>query len=298
MQFTINVSIVLSILSLTQSISGHAFIYNARGNSEPSCIGWALGYHKNTPRGKGDQLPFQRDVAVFKNPAVPKYGKKRDYLTDGCGLNLYNINRYQEVKDPARYKKSGGKKNDWYYKTKYVSQKPFINIAKEVGKMAQEDKIPKASQGGWISFTTFQINDDGAGPFRCKLDTAGDATKWSGWLKVTDQAPGQKKYYSVYKKGNQKAHSVKVKLPNSFTCKGSYYGFDNVCILRCENFAKNGPFGGCIPFQQTDGLVKPKPVKPVLPPVEEDDDETDYDSADSYEETPDVNPEDKDIYDY
>ncbi|KAF3147179.1 hypothetical protein TWF703_000019 [Orbilia oligospora] len=63
--------------------------------------------------------------------------------------------------------------------------------------------IPKVTAGGNLNVMNYQINLDGAGPF-----------KWS-------------------------------------------FGAKDICIVRCENNADNGPFGGCIPVQQIRPVKKP-----------------------------------------
>ncbi|KAF3150320.1 hypothetical protein TWF569_004710 [Orbilia oligospora] len=53
-----------------------------------------------------------------------------------------------------------------------------------------------------------------------------------------------------------------VTIPKNIKCNGSYEGKKNICMLRCENYALNGPFGGCLPFQ----LIPPEPQAPPPPP--------------------------------
>lgn len=38
-------------------------------------------------------------------------------------------------------------------------------------------------------------------------------------------------------------------MPADQTCTGSVAGQDNVCLVRCENTANAGPFGGVVPVQ-------------------------------------------------
>jgi hypothetical protein len=38
-------------------------------------------------------------------------------------------------------------------------------------------------------------------------------------------------------------------IPASQSCTGAVAGQDNVCLVRCQNDARAGPFGGVIPVQ-------------------------------------------------
>jgi hypothetical protein len=33
------------------------------------------------------------------------------------------------------------------------------------------------------------------------------------------------------------------------TCTGTMAGMEGVCMVRCDNAARAGPFGGCVPVQ-------------------------------------------------
>ncbi|KAF3919204.1 hypothetical protein AA313_de0202293 [Arthrobotrys entomopaga] len=203
-------------------------------------------------------MPYQRDVPVFSNPAVPCVKSKwrtacakREYLNTGCGLNTYFIDKYESTNpDPKKpWSKSGGKKPEWYYMAKYSDKKAFIPVTSEVTRMVARKSLPKATAGGWLKMMVHQINDDGAGPYRCRIDYNGNGDKWSKWIAVTKNVPGTKKSWSWWKAGDGKNYPLNVKIPAGAQCSGKYGGQSNICIIRCENWAKNGPFGGCIPFQ-------------------------------------------------
>ena len=42
-------------------------------------------------------------------------------------------------------------------------------------------------------------------------------------------------------------------IPASQTCTGEVAGQDNVCLVRCKNAARAGPFGGVVPVQLASG---------------------------------------------
>ncbi|KAK6496646.1 hypothetical protein TWF481_001637 [Arthrobotrys musiformis] len=299
MKFTLLTSSAIALTTLIPSISAHAFIYWAAGDADPSVHGWALGYRTTTPANGQGQLPFQRDVAVFSNPAVPcKKGKwrktceHREYLRTGCGISLFSINRYHESYSPNKdkpYKKSGGKKNEWYYMTKYVSNKPFIPIVSEVQKMVNSNSLPQVSTGGYLVMKIHQINADGAGPYECFIDYSGSAGQWTRKLAVQWQVKftGKK---STNNYGSLKNQQLRVKLPDDMNCSGSYGGKNNICMVRCQNSAPNGPFGGCVPIQQAQAPEEaqdeiPNQETPDPPPQTNQNDADDYNGADNVQES-------------
>ncbi|RKF54559.1 EKA-like protein [Golovinomyces cichoracearum] len=62
----------------------------------------------------------------------------------------------------------------------------------QVTKMVQDSKsMPMISQGGMVMMTLHQVNGDGAGPYKCMIDSTGTGT--GGWtdMKVTTNVPGK-----------------------------------------------------------------------------------------------------------
>lgn len=43
---------------------------------------------------------------------------------------------------------------------------------------------------------------------------------------------------------------LNVQMPANLQCTGTVGGMNNVCMVRCQNQALAGPFGGCVPVQQ------------------------------------------------
>ena len=44
---------------------------------------------------------------------------------------------------------------------------------------------------------------------------------------------------------------LNVQVPQDATCTGNVAGQNNVCLVRCNNAARAGPFGGCVAVQMT-----------------------------------------------
>ncbi|KAF3923099.1 hypothetical protein ABW20_dc0106504 [Dactylellina cionopaga] len=258
-------------------VSAHLRIFDAYGDANPGVHGTGLAYEPGIPQnGKGDVVNFQFDTTVFSSPAVPAtdpaspYKKlKRQYLAQGCGGTLSNIHFYW-LNQPKHYTPyPAGHALTWPHRLIHFFMRPFdpqtfTQVQSRTQQAALTGKIVKVKPGGWINIGFYQVNADGAGPFKCKIDYSGTGTKFQAWLapNMVTQPPSQGPY-GIYAWGAGKQHRFQVKLPPNLPCAATYAKTTNVCILRCENPAVNGPFGGCIPFQVILPPPPPKP-KPVV----------------------------------
>jgi hypothetical protein len=104
--------------------------------------------------------------------------------------------------------------------------------------------LPQISQGGSIMMTLHQVNGDGAGPYSCAINADGTASNWQT-IDVTTQVAGKNS------RSNAKAVDLPLKaaIPAGQTCTGTVAGQNNVCMVKCQNAARAGPFGGCVPVQ-------------------------------------------------
>ncbi|KAK6533792.1 hypothetical protein TWF694_002721 [Orbilia ellipsospora] len=278
------------ILALTPEIAGHAIPYNIIGDADISVSSYILGIHTSTPRTGTTQLPFQRDIAVFKNPVVPatkwsKWWKKpRTYWANGCGANIWDQNIYYSTAAATKKqyaKATAAQKNYWYYQ---MPAKKMIDWKGITTTYAQTNRIIKVSPGGWIRMMVHQLNGDGAGPYKCKISSTGEPSGWNaGWIQPTgaNNVPGTAKSYSNRVAGTLQDFPLTVDIPANLKCSGSYAGMNNICMMRCENYAINGPFGGCVPFQL---VTQTAPAPP--PPAATGDNIGDTPQADSYTISP------------
>jgi hypothetical protein len=110
--------------------------------------------------------------------------------------------------------------------------------------------LPQVSAGGEISMTLHQVNGDGAGPYTCQIDSAGDGSAFVD-MQVTTQVAGKNS------RSNAKAVDLPLKaaIPAGQTCAGNVAGQANVCMVRCMNAARAGPFGGCVPVQMANAAA-------------------------------------------
>lgn len=109
--------------------------------------------------------------------------------------------------------------------------------------------LPQVSPGGEISMTVHQVNGDGAGPYTCMIDATGTGTQWTT-MQVTTNIDGNRRG----RNNDQEMMDLPLAaaIPAGQTCTGTVAGQENVCMVRCENPARAGPFGGCVPVQMVN----------------------------------------------
>ncbi|KAF3926354.1 hypothetical protein AA313_de0202355 [Arthrobotrys entomopaga] len=274
-ELKISPAVAVAILAGVSQVSAHCRFLQVVGSTSPGIKGGALGHLYQFAVKKGNtQYPYQWDTTVFSNPPVPPcctspYKKtKRVWEAQGCGADLHNVFDYWSKRNPKAVTPAGKKGTAlWNYRNYNFFQRPlilgaYIQTDVELKKNAAAGRIAKVKCGGTLTISVYQVNSDGAGPFRCRIDSSGTGNHFTGWLPEVDyviQPPGTKASYSVNHGSSSASHNLRVKIPLGTKCRGTVGKYKNVCIMRCENYAKNGPFGGCIPFQ----LDVPPPPKPV-----------------------------------
>ncbi|KAF3915764.1 hypothetical protein ABW20_dc0105828 [Dactylellina cionopaga] len=330
---------VVVIISLIPSISGHCLFTSAAGDrSETVNDGkWtrALGWRPEPDRKSGYQFSGQWDIPIFATTAVPwaepictntqccqkkncwssgyYTNPGRSYNPSGCGITLHHLVQYWEVgggkaahyydiQQQPDYSKETQAQN-WDRNVRFYQQPvpsgAWVDPFWETWQFAQKGWITQASAGGYVRMNMHMVNDDGAGPFRCKIDMTakadrgGNEADWDGWLEVNQTAVLQEDPSVVATRGrgvvaiHQPADYIMyANLPKNLDCKGSTLDgkITDLCMIRCENPASNGPFGGCIFFQQyrppkkesykpKPQLQKPKPTRPKMPKGYKDDTE-------------------------
>ncbi|KAH7030592.1 uncharacterized protein B0I36DRAFT_373844 [Microdochium trichocladiopsis] len=110
--------------------------------------------------------------------------------------------------------------------------------------------LPQVSAGGSLTMTLHQVNADGAGPYTCMIDATGTGTNWTP-ITVTTNVEGDQRGRN--RDGQVQDHPLIAAIPAGQTCTGTVAGQSNVCMVRCENPARAGPFGGCVPVQLAAG---------------------------------------------
>ncbi|KAF2415658.1 hypothetical protein EJ08DRAFT_666844 [Tothia fuscella] len=124
---------------------------------------------------------------------------------------------------------------------------------------ANGGQLPQVSAGGSIDMTLHQVNGDGAGPYSCMINADGTGADWQA-IDVTTQVEGTR--------SNNRANAMtdlplSAAIPAGQTCTGNVAGQQNVCMVRCQNTARAGPFGGCVPVQMVAGAGAAAPAAPA-----------------------------------
>ncbi|KAI1103894.1 hypothetical protein F4804DRAFT_342183 [Jackrogersella minutella] len=107
------------------------------------------------------------------------------------------------------------------------------------------DQLPQITAGGQVKMTLHQVNADGAGPYTCMINDDGTGANWDD-IEVTQTPPGKN---SRDNDGNETDFPLTAAIPADQTCTGTVAGQDNTCLVRCQNGARAGPFGGVVPVQ-------------------------------------------------
>ncbi|KAF3279812.1 hypothetical protein TWF970_003839 [Orbilia oligospora] len=127
-----------------------------------------------------------------------------------------------------------------------------LQPARVAAAQAGRGEIAQAKAGGQLFMVLHQVNGDGNGPFTCAINTDGSAKRGSfKKIDIAKQVPGQNPELNAVSATN---HPLIVNLPANLECTGTFGNKDKVCIIRCQNFAINGPFGSCAAFQLVEEL--------------------------------------------
>ncbi|KAK6499398.1 hypothetical protein TWF506_004025 [Arthrobotrys conoides] len=279
---TLFTAATVALVSFTDLASGHVVFIDAWGSTKPAIHGHGLGYGYFTPRKGTHLVPFQRDVAVFDQRVVHHWLNKKPMAT-GCGCSVQSSANWYEKNNKSLWKSKG----NWLF-SEITPAGAFINVKNHVdylstleakgstrtciatGRKGLKNGIPKVAAGKTLTIIAYQVNLDGGGPFDCMIDYKGTGQSWTKKLAVSscrvngklydksNNCPGDpKSSFSWHTVG--KRLRFQIALPADMNCRGKYGAkgkVENICIVRCQNRAANGPFGGCVPIQQVRPTVK------------------------------------------
>lgn len=128
-------------------------------------------------------------------------------------------------------------------------------VAKAAGAGAASG-LPTTADDGSITMTFHQVNQDGAGPLTAAIDATSGGTDPAAFkdAQVMQNVPGIG--IGGLSAASTMDFPVKVAMPQGMTCSGSVGGASNVCIVRMQNAALAGPFGGSAAFTQSTAAKK------------------------------------------
>jgi len=198
----------------------------------------ALGRTKNGP------VDADKAIAVFMGSANAPTKRQLDEilngLTGGAGANKGGAAANAGADAKGQKTASGAMEQ---------------GVSRAAGQGASSG-LPTTSDSGEISMTFHQVNQDGAGPLTAQIDATSGGKDPAAFkdAKVTQNVPG------IGIGGLSAAATtdfpVKVQMPAGMTCSGSAGGASNVCVVRLQNAALAGPFGGSAAFTQSTAAKK------------------------------------------
>ncbi|KAM3503711.1 hypothetical protein MY10362_004026 [Beauveria mimosiformis] len=122
------------------------------------------------------------------------------------------------------------------------------NLESGMSKIMAEtgDTLPQVTPGGQLTMTLHQVNSDGAGPYQCMINADGTGTTWEN-IQVSQNVEGNQRGRN--RQGSATDHPLVADIPANQQCTGTAGGQTGVCLVRCQNPANAGPFGGVVPVQ-------------------------------------------------
>ncbi|KAK2028389.1 hypothetical protein LX32DRAFT_590816 [Colletotrichum zoysiae] len=164
-------------------------------------------------------------MAIGVNPDTPRDGTRaQPFQTDSTRFKGPNADTFGQT--------TGGGENDLEAGTKAI--------------MAMTgDMLPQVTPGSTLEMTVHQVNADGGGPYDCMINADATGASWTN-IDVPVTIPGQN---SRNRAGAMTDYPLKAAIPADQTCTGTVAGQSNVCLVRCQNAARAGPFGGIVPVQ-------------------------------------------------
>ncbi|AEO66772.1 uncharacterized protein THITE_16657, partial [Thermothielavioides terrestris NRRL 8126] len=105
--------------------------------------------------------------------------------------------------------------------------------------------LPQITPGGTVNMTLHQVNADGAGPYTCMINADATAQSWTN-IQVIQNVPGRNSRNAA---GSKTDFPLTASIPAGQACTGTVAGQTGVCLVRCQNGARAGPFGGVVPVQ-------------------------------------------------
>ncbi|KAI6250373.1 hypothetical protein HI914_01073 [Erysiphe necator] len=261
-------SIILIAAYAVTNVLSHGVIDSVTGANKVQMPG--LGVIDDTPRdcasprcGSEADTSIIRDRELGTNKASalgrtqgggPVDASKMVALFMGSGGNSTATKKAREVHAANMMRRSlAVRAANGGTKTPKGSKETGVKAAAGAG---ASSGLPTAADDGTVTMNFHQVNQDGAGPLTAMVDGTSGGTDKAAFQKatVTKNVPG----IGI---GGLSAASVmdfpvEVKMPAGMTCDATVAGVDNVCVMKLQNKAAAGPFGGAVAFTQTPAAKK------------------------------------------
>ncbi|EPS41828.1 hypothetical protein H072_4236 [Dactylellina haptotyla CBS 200.50] len=254
--------------------SARLVIIDAWGSNKPSIHGYGLGYDQKNDR-KGLGFSRVQDVAVFNRYVRHDGSKSTNYLPNGCGFSGMSVGNWYRKNRNALWKEKGDK---LFFKmapaeARIPVSKQVENLSLQAGqnrvrvcpatKRKLKTGIPRIAPGK----TFVVITEEFSGKNRlinCRIDYKGTASSWTRQLKNVGCIQGGRRETkgACTRDKLRRITGYRFAIPKDLNCRGVYgpfSGIRDICMIRCQDAAENGPFGACIPAKQ----VRPVKVRVV-----------------------------------
>jgi len=129
------------------------------------------------------------------------------------------------------------------------------SVAKAAGAGASSG-MPTAAEDGTVSMTFHQVNQDGAGPLTASVDATSGGTDPAAFKPATmvQDVPGLG--IGGLSGASTEDFQISAKMAAGTQCTGTVAGVQNVCVMKLQNKAAAGPFGGSVAFTQSAAAQK------------------------------------------
>ncbi|KAK6525703.1 hypothetical protein TWF281_010754 [Arthrobotrys megalospora] len=274
---TLFTTATIALVGLSELASAHLVVIDAWGSNKPGIHGYGLGFSQTNDR-KDPGFGRLQDVPVFDRILLHDRNNGT-YLPNGCGFSGMSVGNWYKNNKPEIWKANKGKVIQLFRKqsppqARIAVPKHVENLSLQEGqgrirtclatKRRLKTGIPKIARGK--SFVVITNTVKGSPRLlNCRIDFRGNGQSWTRPLKNIGCIRGglRESKGACTPAKLSKITGYRFQLPNDLDCRGTYGpkdGIKNICMVRCQEGSLNGPFGGCIPFQQ----IKPPNVQTVV----------------------------------
>lgn len=235
-----------SSISLTSNLVADG---TPRGCASPAC-----GAEADTTIFRAKELGTSKASAIGRTSTGPVDASKMISMFMGGNASASDVKAAREIHLASMHRRSlVVRAADGGAKTPKDSVETGVKAATGAG---AKSGMPTCADDGTVKMTLHQVNQDGAGPMTAMVDPTSGGTDPKAFMpaQVTQNVPG------IGIGGLSAAQTtdfqMAVQMPAGMTCSGSVGGASNVCIIKAQNDAIAGAFGGSVAFTQSPGAKK------------------------------------------
>lgn len=235
-----------SSISLTSNLVADG---TPRDCPSPGC-----GSEADTSIIRANELGTSKASALGRTSTGPVDASKMISMFMGGNANATDVKAAREIHLASMHRRSlVVRAADGGAKTPKGTSETGVKAATGAGATSG---MPTCADDGTVKMTFHQVNQDGAGPLTAMVDPTSGGTDPKAFktAQVTQNVPG------IGIGGLSAAQTtdfqMAVQMPAGMTCSGSAGGASNICVVKVQNSALAGPFGGSCAFTQSAGAKK------------------------------------------